>query len=802
MSKISSLTYSRAFSATNNLPKAAGNYNNSKAAIAAKVIFGVLTLGIGYGIILLIEKYTRSNPKIEAFCAHVQTIKSALSDACAKKRSSITVSLNYGIENLELTLVENIDGGVDFFDQYGNKSVINQVDFKMLHEKLTKDIHDNPGYYVGLPNIFNEAPVVTFCKNSNEINSDTLTRDTVQMTENITVESEAEIDILDDAHSIRQNSIYFNSSDSRQSDVSIKSMTSEKSDYVSFNDDFIEFDIKNDGTCLYRCHLAISKHDATWLNDKTAQDVRNEICHNNSFIKSVIINAITDATKDILELGMNHPPIDLAQSLGDKTFAENIFLKHVSNEFTLCDPTAIAAELGSCSKEDMAWIEAFVQFCDARIKANLPGLIDELFKEKNASETYLRKVRGNNYTLIAKESFFLKQSLNNNIKNINLREAQSFIKKITPSDDVFLSIRKDLLGAIESINDEKIGKISLHFSYGAVDIAIHSKESLISCVISLLTHFFPEDVDRYLSVETGANNKGLTSTDLATNSKSLLHMTLTQILMEVIDEIKDGQRKIVNQLRDRAIPATKLEPKIEICMTTAHAKKMLIKFDRQFPGVTICSALGVPENTTDFAIFNKTYKKTILALHPDKNPSPDVVILARQATVAIRILREIFHAQEITTKVSETKIFTTSQTEWRPETEIFLNENLLESYLLKNPIAWYKIMMTLDVFCNPLYPSTASTTNIELLRSHINDPNQASILSFFNMHICIQDTPYLLEKIIPTLKKLWTSTKDALDAKKDLDFAIWGSNDDMQKLVTIIDIRFYKISEVDLKYVT
>ncbi|ENV4243027.1 hypothetical protein ACFJ96_003795 [Salmonella enterica] len=88
----SAKTYARAFTANTQLHEAAGNYENKLATKIAKGIVGALTLGIGYGIIRLIENYCNVRDKINDYCAnaenihneHTEEIPGTFSDICMK----------------------------------------------------------------------------------------------------------------------------------------------------------------------------------------------------------------------------------------------------------------------------------------------------------------------------------------------------------------------------------------------------------------------------------------------------------------------------------------------------------------------------------------------------------------------------------------------------------------------------------------------------------------------------------------------------------------------------------------------
>ncbi|ECG8588499.1 hypothetical protein FNI11_01740 [Salmonella enterica subsp. salamae] len=76
-------TYARAFSAETNLHHAAGDYENTLITKITKGIVGVLTLGVGYGIIWLVENCYNVKPKIDEFCANAGSIHAKLAHLVA-----------------------------------------------------------------------------------------------------------------------------------------------------------------------------------------------------------------------------------------------------------------------------------------------------------------------------------------------------------------------------------------------------------------------------------------------------------------------------------------------------------------------------------------------------------------------------------------------------------------------------------------------------------------------------------------------------------------------------------------------
>ncbi|MFM5540450.1 hypothetical protein ACET8U_22735 [Aeromonas veronii] len=96
MSNTSVNTYARAFSAHERISDAAGNYKNTMPTKIAKIVIGVLTIGIGYGIMHLIEKLSSRDPKVREFCQNAVNIHTDLSEAVALGRSSASVNLPSG----------------------------------------------------------------------------------------------------------------------------------------------------------------------------------------------------------------------------------------------------------------------------------------------------------------------------------------------------------------------------------------------------------------------------------------------------------------------------------------------------------------------------------------------------------------------------------------------------------------------------------------------------------------------------------------------------------------------------------
>ncbi|EBA3345232.1 effector protein steA, partial [Salmonella enterica] len=89
----SAQTYARAFTANTQLHEAAGNYENKLATKIAKGIVGVLTLGIGYGLIRLIENCYNVRNKINDYCANAENIYNGIAVAIATGNNVAEIKL-------------------------------------------------------------------------------------------------------------------------------------------------------------------------------------------------------------------------------------------------------------------------------------------------------------------------------------------------------------------------------------------------------------------------------------------------------------------------------------------------------------------------------------------------------------------------------------------------------------------------------------------------------------------------------------------------------------------------------------
>ncbi|PXX50929.1 hypothetical protein SAMN05660489_06350 [Pseudomonas sp. LAMO17WK12:I10] len=149
MSITSLQSYARSFNADANsdIKGAAGNYENSVAAKLAKGIVGVLTLGIGYGIIRLIEEFSNVRPKIHEFCANAPGIHDALASAIINKENTVQATL---IDGRKITFTEHRDDQTEKYTVIISDGAHEQEVKGSLMEiclKLEADFLAAPGYY-------------------------------------------------------------------------------------------------------------------------------------------------------------------------------------------------------------------------------------------------------------------------------------------------------------------------------------------------------------------------------------------------------------------------------------------------------------------------------------------------------------------------------------------------------------------------------------------------------------------------------------------------------------------------------
>ena len=135
-------TYARALNSQENNAQAAGEYKNSIGTIIAKGVVGILTLGIGYGIIRLIEEVAKVRPKIHEFCHNAEDIHKKLANAHLNDEKLVNVELK---DRRVITFRES-DKGTYISDGDNNEILLNGK-FSDICLRLESDFVACPGYY-------------------------------------------------------------------------------------------------------------------------------------------------------------------------------------------------------------------------------------------------------------------------------------------------------------------------------------------------------------------------------------------------------------------------------------------------------------------------------------------------------------------------------------------------------------------------------------------------------------------------------------------------------------------------------
>ena len=129
----------RALTAETGLASAAGNYKSSTIATLAKGFLGVLTLGIGYGIMKLYEHFN-SREKVEQFTSMSRDILNKLDNRGNENKVDITT-----FDNKMITLTEDGRNVTITFD--GKTATLTGTSLDEIKANLEKDIRDNPELY-------------------------------------------------------------------------------------------------------------------------------------------------------------------------------------------------------------------------------------------------------------------------------------------------------------------------------------------------------------------------------------------------------------------------------------------------------------------------------------------------------------------------------------------------------------------------------------------------------------------------------------------------------------------------------
>jgi hypothetical protein len=147
-------TYYRALrtpgSSTSSPAKQAGNYTNTLSTKVAKGVLAVLTLGIGYGILCLIERYGNRDPKVKEFTHNSRRIYQELMANGHEKQ--VKVKLTDG-RVLMLTQIETRGfSGTGYAVQMeleGSNDICEEADlsFDAIMTNLRQDCENNPNLY-------------------------------------------------------------------------------------------------------------------------------------------------------------------------------------------------------------------------------------------------------------------------------------------------------------------------------------------------------------------------------------------------------------------------------------------------------------------------------------------------------------------------------------------------------------------------------------------------------------------------------------------------------------------------------
>ena len=139
-------TFCRAFSVPpgGNIAKAAGNYTNTACTKNTKIILGLLSFGLLYGLAVLIEQFANVRPKIKEFAGLNCALYNAVVD---RAPDSNFVSIPIG-NNKNLYFYEN--NGMIHIDDGVNAKELPFRTFDELLYKIHQDAIENPDIYSGL----------------------------------------------------------------------------------------------------------------------------------------------------------------------------------------------------------------------------------------------------------------------------------------------------------------------------------------------------------------------------------------------------------------------------------------------------------------------------------------------------------------------------------------------------------------------------------------------------------------------------------------------------------------------------
>ncbi|VVE84441.1 hypothetical protein [Pandoraea sputorum] len=150
MRHISGNTFFRAFSVVSapgesDLAQAAGNYENTRCTKVVKGLVGMLTLGIGYGILYIVEDSCNVVPKIEEFREAAVKLYRAIEASPLQRGGRAQVSVRTR-DDREIKFCET-ERGVDIEDADGHVSELRGLTLARIREKLALDFAVNLGAY-------------------------------------------------------------------------------------------------------------------------------------------------------------------------------------------------------------------------------------------------------------------------------------------------------------------------------------------------------------------------------------------------------------------------------------------------------------------------------------------------------------------------------------------------------------------------------------------------------------------------------------------------------------------------------
>lgn len=139
--EFSAATASRA----SDLAQAAGNYENTIGTKIAMGVVALLTIGIGYGIIRLIEHCCNVHPKIDEFREAAVKLRAAIQRASEQQGGNAEVSISTR-GGQQIKFRETVEG-VEIVDTASNRGVLPGLTLEDIEKILDADINANGDAY-------------------------------------------------------------------------------------------------------------------------------------------------------------------------------------------------------------------------------------------------------------------------------------------------------------------------------------------------------------------------------------------------------------------------------------------------------------------------------------------------------------------------------------------------------------------------------------------------------------------------------------------------------------------------------